>query len=103
MLIVYKSHCEGLYQRVCLICVMSQTAKNMRASAAVELDEAIRQAKRYTKSHQPSARILNQRIKRIRETEENFIRCHYAFCEKSNVEVESDESLEYLKPKLIKQ
>ena len=83
-----------------IILEMAQTAKHMRASAIMKLNEAIHQAKRYMNSNQPSTRILNQRVKKIRESEENFIRCHYAFCEKSSIEVESDESLKYLRPKL---
>ena len=49
---------------------MAQQEKEMLKSGQIDLEEAIRQAKRYLTSHQPSTRIINQRIQKIREKEE---------------------------------
>ena len=79
---------------------MAQTTKELRASAAIELSEAIRQAGRYLKSHQPSTRIIQQKIQKIREREDEFKRYHFAYHEKAKIEVDSDDSMKYLQEKL---
>ena len=48
---------------------MAQTAKIMRASSLAELEEAIRQAKRYLPTEKSSTRIREQKIRRISEKE----------------------------------
>ena len=48
---------------------MAQTAKIMRASSLAELEEAIRQAKRYLPTEKSSRRIREQKIRRISEKE----------------------------------
>ena len=79
---------------------MAQAAKEARASTTVELEEAIRQAKRYLASHEPSTRIIEQRIKRIREVEAEFKRYHFVYCGKANIEIDSKEQMDYLQAKL---
>ena len=79
---------------------MSQAAKVLRASAFVELEEAIRQEKRYLGSHQPSTRIIQQKIFKVREKETEFKRYHFAHCEKTHIDVDSQEAMDYLRPKL---
>ena len=49
---------------------MAQATRDARVAAAVELDETIRKAKRYLGSYEPSTRILQQKLKRVREQEE---------------------------------
>ena len=55
---------------------MAQAAKEMFKSSQLELEEAMRQARRYLDSHKPSTRIINQRIQRIRDKEDEFKRYH---------------------------
>ena len=79
---------------------MAQAAKEMRSAAYIELQEAIRQAKRYLGSHQPSIWIIHQRIKRIRDKEEEFKRYHFAYYEKSGEGVESKDGMKELQDTL---
>ena len=76
---------------------MAQIAKESRALAAIELEEAIRQAQRYTTGYNPSTRIINQKTNRVREKEDEFKRCHYAYCEKAKLEISGDEAMRYLR------
>ena len=79
---------------------MAQAAKEMLKSSQIELEEAMRQAKRYLDSHKPSTRIINQRIQRIRDKEDEFKRYHFVYYEKSSEGVESDEAMKVLRDTL---
>ena len=72
---------------------MAQTAKIMRASSLAELEEAIRQAKRYLPTEKSSRRIREQKIRRISEKD-------FTYCEKTNRKLDSNEAKNFLQPKL---
>ena len=57
----------------------------------------MRQAKRYLDSHQPSTRIVNQKLERIRDKQEELKLSHYAYCDKANIEINSDEAMTFLR------
>ena len=57
----------------------------------------MRQAKRYLQTSRPSTRIINQRVQKIREAEEEFKRNHFTFCEKAKIGVDSEDAMVYLR------
>ena len=81
---------------------MAQAAKEMLASATRDLDEAIRQTTSYMEGHQPSTRILQQRIQRVREKEEEYKRVYYTYHEKAKLDIDSGEVMQNLQEKLDK-
>ena len=75
---------------------MATQALKERASAAFELDEAIRQAKRYLKSHQPSTRSIQQKMDRITQNEEALRHRHVIYCDKASIELNSEDASGFL-------
>ena len=79
---------------------MAQAAKEMLKSSQIELEEAMRQARRYLDSHKPSIRIINQRIQRIRDKEDEFKRYHFACYGKLSEGTEATDAMKVLRDTL---
>ena len=78
---------------------MSKQTEAHRVAAAFNLEEAMRQAQRYLQSARPSARLLRQKADRIIELENELRKMHLLHCDKSNIDINSEEAKEYIQPK----
>ena len=78
---------------------MSKQTEAHRAAAAFNLEEAMRQAQRYLQSARPSARLLQQKADKITELENELRKMHLLHCDKSNIDIDSEEAKSYIQPK----
>ena len=78
---------------------MSAIAEKLRASASVELEEAMRQVKRYLASNNPSVRLIQQKMRKVTEREEELKRFHFSYCNKADVAVDSEEAMKFIREK----
>ena len=69
---------------------MAEQARNEKDAAVIELTEAI-QVERYVGSHNPSTRILKQKLTKVDDKLENAKQSHYAYCRKAKIDLASKE------------
>ena len=58
-----------------------------RIAAAFNLEEAMRQAKRYLQSGRPSIRLVRQKAEKITELESELRKMHLLHCDKANIDI----------------
>ena len=79
---------------------MTQAALHARAAAAASLKDSVRELSRYKEGARPSKRLLQSKLDKLLRDKEDLVDKHYVYAEKANVDLESDELIEYLTPKL---
>ena len=62
---------------------MSKQAETQRAVAVYELEESMRQAKRYLQSKTASPRLVRQKANNIELLENDLRKIHLTYCEKA--------------------
>ena len=75
-------------------------ARNKRSASASTLTESIRELEKYKEGEYISKRLLEQKLNSVIAAKEDLIIKHYSYAEKSNKELDTEELLEYLRPKL---
>ena len=75
-------------------------ARNKRSASASTLTESIRELEKYKEGENISKRLLEQKLNSVIAAKEDLIIKHYSYAEKSNKELDTEELLEYLRPKL---
>ena len=78
---------------------MSRQTEAHRAAALFNLEEAMRQAERYLKSESPKPRLIRQKANKIMELENELRKAHFLHCEKSNIDIASDDATSFIQPK----
>ena len=83
---IYNEHLEenlfGIY--------LAETSLRERDTAAIEMHDAIRQAKKYLSSCNPSIKILKQKLSKVSEKGEEAKQCHFAHCRKAKIELQTE-------------
>ena len=77
-----------------------QAARNKRAASASTLIENIRELQRYKDKGNVSKRLLEQKLNNVIEAKNNLVAMHHIYAEKANKELDEEEMLTYLRPKL---
>ena len=75
-------------------------ASKKRSASASALNESIRELERYKEKENISKRLLEQKLNSVIAAKQDLIIKHHNYAEKSNNELDSEELLEYLRPKL---
>ena len=70
---------------------MAEQMVRERDAAVIELNDAIRQVERYLNSHNPSIRILKQKIDKIDNKMEDLKLCHYEYSRKAKKALDDPE------------
>ena len=79
---------------------MAAAATQARAAAAASLKDSVRELTRYKDKPAPSMRLLRTKIETVRRDKEVLVSKHYAYAEKSGEDLDSDELVGWLTPKL---
>ena len=79
---------------------MAAAASRNRGLCAVKLQDSIRQLRRYLDSEHQIERILIQKSDKVDLDREELIAKHHEYAEKAGLEVESQESKEFIEPKI---
>ena len=69
----------------------AEQAKRDRDTAVIEMDDSIRQVERYLSSHNPSIRILKQKINKVDDKKECAKHRHFEYCHKAKVPVDDED------------
>ena len=77
------------------VVIMAEQAKRDRDTAVIEMYDAIRQVERYLSSHNPSIRILKQKITKVDDKKEGVKHCHFEYCRKAKVPVDDDDAKQF--------
>ena len=78
---------------------MSKQAEVKRATAAFELEESMRQAQRYLNSKTVNVRLVQQKADKVAALETELKKVHLQYCEKSNIDINSEEEMKYIRSK----
>ena len=78
---------------------MSKQAETLRVVAVYELEESMRQAKRYLQSKTANPRLVRQKANKIELLENDLRKIHLAYCEKANIDIHSEEAMKYIQEK----
>ena len=71
---------------------MGDQALRERGASVVELKEAMRQVSRYRASHNPSTRIMKQKIAKVEEKSDAFKQHHYTYCRLAKLDLNDEEA-----------
>ena len=78
---------------------MSRQAEIKRVTAAINLEEAMRQARRYLNSEKPNVRLVQQKAEKVTALEMELREAHFTYCEKSNTDLSDEEAKKYIEKK----
>ena len=78
----------------------AKVKKRVRASAAEELVEAIRQAERFLTGSRPSLRLIKQKMTKVLEKEDELKKCHFDYCDTANIQLDAAEARDFLREKI---
>ena len=79
---------------------MAAAANQARSAAAASLKDSVRELTRYKDRAGPSQRLLRMKVEKVLHDKEVLVSKHYAYAEKSGEDLDSDDLLDWLTPKL---
>ena len=79
---------------------MAENATKQRAQSNAEMQECIREINRYRVTPNPSMRLLKQKLDKLNNAKGYLLKRHYAYAEKHGIEIDSEELLNWITPKL---
>ena len=79
---------------------MAQAAQQARVAAAASLKDSIREMRRYMGGANPSKRLLQNKLNKVNENKDELVKIHYVYADKANIDLESDDALNWITPKL---
>lgn len=82
------------------IVIMAQAALHTRAASAASLKDSVRELTRYKQGVRPSKRLLQRKLDKLLGDKEDLVTKHYVYAEKANEDLDSEELLNWLTPKL---
>ncbi len=74
---------------------MGDQALRERDASVIELNEAMRQVARYRISHNPSTRLMKQKIAKVEEKSDAFKQHHYTYCRLAKLDLNNDEASKF--------
>ena len=78
----------------------AQTALHARNAAAASLKDSIRELTRFKVKPNPNKRLLQSKLDRVLNDKENLVDKHYTYAEKAALDLDSEDMLGWLTPKL---
>ena len=81
---------------------MSKQAEVKQVAVLFELEEAMRQAQRYLQSQTANPRLVQQKADKVAALEDELKKVHLQYCEKSNIDINTEEEMNYIRARCDK-
>ena len=78
----------------------AQAASHTRNAAAASLKDSVRELTRFKEKADPNKRLLQNKLDRVLNDKDNLVDKHYIYAEKSGLDLDSADMLDWLTPKL---